>query len=141
MAFKDLDDFFDDALRLPIGGKTYVITISAKAGLRFQRAFGLVMAANAGAQLTAEDLASLELDDDDEKDLFTGVLGPVYQEMLDDGLSWPKIRHAAMTAFMYAAGDKALAEQVWNNPGAVDAAGKAPKRPADRKAKKSSATK
>jgi hypothetical protein len=135
VAFNDLDDFFDDALRLPIGGKEYVITVSAEAGIRHQKLFSLIVAANNGVTLSAEDLATLELDDDAEKDVFISVLGPAYDEMKVDGVSWPKIKHAATTAFMYAAGDKKLAEQVWNNPEAVDVAGKAPRQPADHKKK------
>jgi hypothetical protein len=135
VAFNDLDDFFDDALRLPIGGKEYVITVSAQAGMRYQKLFALVVAANAGATLSTDELAELDLSDENEKDVFLAVLGPAYEEMVADGVTWPKIKHAAATAFMYAAGDKKLAEQVWSNPEAVDAAGKAPKQPTDRKPK------
>jgi hypothetical protein len=134
MSFRDLDEFFDDSLRLPMGGKVYVVPpVDATTGLRLQRMLGVAAAASAGASVDAGDLAALNLGDDDERDLYEKCLGTAYDEMLADGVSWPRIRHAGITAFMWAAGNRELAESVWNTP--EGGPGKAPRQPQDRKTK------
>lgn len=118
MAFRDLDEFFDPTLRLPIRGKTYVVqSVDAKTGLWCQRALSVGVQAVAGGDVTEEQLDGLDLDDAQELDLYRKVLGATYDEMEDDGLPWDIIRHAGMTAFMWAAGNKQTAEDYWESPG------------------------
>lgn len=114
MAFKDLDEFFDDTLRLPIGGKTYVIASpDAETGLWCQRMLSTAAVVSGGAQLSEDDVSSLVLDDEQELDLFKRILGPTYDEMVADKVSWERLKHAGTTAFMWAAGNKDTAEEFW----------------------------
>lgn len=109
MKFKDLDDFFDDGLALPVGGKTYRVPApSAETGLYCQR---LAEAGVAAAQ--GKDVPEAELDDVRELQLYQRVLGGVYDELIADGVSWPKIKHVAVTAFMWVAGNVEAAEAYW----------------------------
>ncbi|MEV4806761.1 hypothetical protein AB0K18_42775 [Nonomuraea sp. NPDC049421] len=107
--FKDLDEFFDDGLALPVGGKTYRIPApSAEVGLYCQRL------AEAGvAAANGKDAPEAELDDVRELDLYQKVLGPVYDELIADGVSWPKIKHVGITAFMWTAGNDEAAAAYW----------------------------
>lgn len=114
---RDLEEFFDPTLRLPIRGKTYVVrSPSAAVGLRAQRLMATGVAAVNGVELSAEDVKGLELDDDQERELMPQVLGDVYDEMLADGLPWHWIRHAGTTAFMWIASGREAAERFWEEP-------------------------
>lgn len=118
MGFRELDEFFDPTLRLPIRGKVYVIkSVDAKTGIRLQRLFTVGAQAVAGAEVSSEQLASLELDDSEEFELYQTVLGDAYDEMIADELPWDIIRHAGTTAFMWAAGNRQAAEDFWASPG------------------------
>lgn len=134
MSFADLDEFFDDTLKLPIGGKMYTIrSVDAETGLWCQRMMESAAVVSAGAQLSEGDVDGLILDDDQERDLFRRVLGATYDEMIADKVSWERLKHAGTTAFMWAAGNKETAEDYWLSGGAVP--GKAPRpAPQDRKA-------
>lgn len=126
MSFRDLDEFFDSSLRLPVRGKTYVIpSPDAKTGLWCQRIIALAGKGKDG--LTDDDAASLRLDDDEERDLFQRLLGDAFEEMVADGLPWEHVKHCGMTALMWAAGNSEQAEAYWNAGGDPKAA------PRDRK--------
>jgi hypothetical protein len=117
MAFKDLEEFFDDALRLPVGGKEYVIASpDAETGLWCQ-----TMVERAGEierrRAAGDDVAHETLDDEQETDLYRRVLGATHDEMVADGLSWEKLKHCGMTAFLWAAGNKTSAEKYWESGG------------------------
>lgn len=106
--FEALDELFDDSLELPIEGKTYKIpSPSGETGLQVQRITTVAVQLLAGG--TPADAE--HLDDDEERDLLQMCLGPVYDQLLADGVSWPWIRHAGLTAmFWITAGiDEALA--------------------------------
>src|SRR4051812_14586508 len=99
--FKDLDEFFDDGLSLPVGGKTYRIPApSAQVGLYCQK---LAEAATQAAD--GKDVSEADLDDAREADLYVKVLGPVYDELIADKVSWPKIKHVAVTTFLWIVGN------------------------------------
>lgn len=118
MSFKDLDDFFDSSLRLPIRGKTYVVpSPDAKTGLWVQEALTVAAQAKAGQDVDPNTLAALELDDDEEKDLFKRILGTAHAEMVADNLPWEWIKHAGTTALIWAAGNTEAAERFWNSGG------------------------
>lgn len=117
MPFADLQEFFDPTLRLPIRGKEYVIASpDARTGLWCQRLLVTATSAVAGVEVTAADLAGLELDDDQEQDLYLRLLGPVFEQMQADGLPWEMIKHAGQTVFMWVAGGREAAEEVWSQP-------------------------
>ncbi len=127
MAFKDLDEFFDDTLRLPVGGKEYVVPPpSAETGLFCQR----LMEAGIDA-VNGQSIDAAQLDDAGEKDMYKRVLGGVYDELMADGVSWPKIKHCGITAFLWIAGDKDTAEKYWErDPEAQEAPNRAERRAA-----------
>ncbi|MGW4639550.1 DUF7426 family protein [Sphaerisporangium sp. NPDC004334] len=130
MAFKDLDEFFVDTLPLPVGGKTYVVPpADAETGLLCQRLMAAGIDAANGKQV---DLASL--DDAGEKDLYRRCLGAVYDELIADGVTWPKVKHCGVTAFLWIAGDVDTAETYWLSGGDDDPETPAPNRAARRAA-------
>jgi len=128
---RDLAEFFDPTLRLPIRGKVYVVeSPDAKTGIHVQRLMTTGVLASSGAEVSQDRLDELELDDADEIDLYKRLLGPAYDEMLADGLPWAIVKHAGVTAFMWVAYDRDSAERFWES-----AAGEAKRpEPQDRKA-------
>lgn len=114
MAFKDLQEFFDPTLRLPIGGKTYVVeSVDAKTGIWCQRLFTTGAQAASGLAVTEADVAQLELDDEQERELYEKVLGAAYDEMIVDAVPWEFLKHAGITAFMWVAVSRDAAEEFW----------------------------
>lgn len=114
MSFKDLDEFFDDTLRLPVGGKVYVVkSVDALTGLWCQRMLGTAAMVAGGAEMSEDDVKPLMLDDDDEMALYKRVLGDTYDELIADGVSWERLKHVGTTAFMWASGDRSTAEAFW----------------------------
>ncbi|MEU5863499.1 hypothetical protein ABZ815_20180 [Nonomuraea sp. NPDC047529] len=115
--FRDLDEFFDDTLPLPIGGKTYrVPPPDADTGLLCQRLMTAGIAAANGKEIDAA-----QLDDAGEVDLYQRVLGSVYSELRADGVSWPRLKHAGVTAFLWIAGDAEAAAKYWDAGPEADA--------------------
>ncbi|NKU27237.1 hypothetical protein GS886_26340 [Rhodococcus hoagii] len=82
----DLAAFMDPTLRLPIGGRDYTIECSAWQGLHLHRLFSE---------------PGRILDDNAERAEILQMLGDTYQQMVDDGLSWPKIAVAGRTALFW----------------------------------------
>ncbi|MEV4472805.1 hypothetical protein [Nonomuraea sp. NPDC049504] len=123
--FQDLDDFFDDSLRLPVGGKTYVIPApDAEVGLLCQRLMHASLAAQSGEQVDdpkLNELAEVVLNDDEERDLYQRVLGPVWDELVRDGVSWPKVQHVGATAMVWVAAGEDAAAKIWARGGAGEA--------------------
>lgn len=118
MAFKELDEFFDPTLRLPIRGNVYVVpSPDAKTGLWCQRMLATGAIAATGGDISADEIAALELDDTQEREMYKIVLGTAWDEMLDDGLPWDIIRHAGITAFMWVASGRETAEAYWASGG------------------------
>lgn len=83
MTLRDLREFFDAGLALPIGGKTYRVP---------------------GPPMTAVErlrTTILTLTDQQELDEIAALLGPVHDEMLADGVAWPEYVHAGRTALYH----------------------------------------
>lgn len=117
MAFDDLDQYFDDTLSLPVGGKTYVIAgPDAETGLFCQRLMTAGVAASAGLP-TPASMPDLKMDDDAETAFYRRILGDVYDQLVADGVSWPKIQIVAQTAFFWIASGKEMAEAFWRSGG------------------------
>lgn len=98
---RDLDELLDPALRLPIRGKEYRVVCSAYHGLHLHHLF-----AN-GAHLN----------DDEERTEILKMLGPAYQQMLEDSVPWARISHAGRTAMFWFGHSPALGQKVWESGG------------------------
>ncbi|MDT0306131.1 hypothetical protein RM780_04030 [Streptomyces sp. DSM 44917] len=130
--FGALDELFDEALDLPVKGRVYHIpSPPAEDGLRVQRITTLAARLLDGGEAVDTTL----LDDAEELDLLRLCLGPVYDEMLADGVEWVWLRHAGLTAMFWIINGLAAAEDYWK--AARDPSRLAPNRAARRTAKKS----
>lgn len=129
--FEALDELFDDSLTLPVQGKTYTIpSPSAGDGLKVQRITGIA----ARMMAAGEDAETELLDDDEEADLLALCLGPAFEELQADGVSWAWIKHIGLTAMFWITSDLETAERYWAAAGDPEAL--APNREARRAAKK-----
>ena len=139
MGFKDLSEYFKPGLELPIRGKTYTIpAASAEDGLRLRLLFSdpTVSLSDSGelkeimTLLGAEwepkvetinltDPTSGEFIRDEDGTVATAEVdrgayrGGIYQEMVDDGLSWEEVMHAGRTALLNVGLGRTLAEVYW----------------------------
>ncbi|MGE9695914.1 DUF7426 family protein [Streptomyces sp. CH6] len=114
MAFKALGDLLGDGLTLPVD-EEHVYTVpppSAETGLRVQALMRAVAIAHDGGEPDAA-----VLDDAAERDTYADVLGPAYGQMITDGVSWPVLKHSAMTAMVWITQDREAAERYWNSGG------------------------
>ncbi len=110
--YRDLEEFLDPQLRLPWRGKTYTIPPpDYQLGLRMQRLILAGLAALRAAPADVEDDAEPDVEllgDDDERELYPRLLGPVLEQLVADGASWPVIARFGLTAFVhYTAGEEA----------------------------------
>jgi hypothetical protein len=133
MALRDLQAFLeDDGLEYPLqasafgdpskhpDGKTYrVPSPDAKTGLWLTALADLGVRASQGGDLAPDDLASLKLDDDKERSLYQRVLGPVYDEMVADGVKYTALQTVAQDAYLCFAMSSEIAD------GALESLGKA----------------
>lgn len=117
MSFRDLDEFFDDCLRLPIGGTTYVIEPpDADTGLWAKKKFTLGMKILAG-RAPAEDG---DLDDAEEEEMYVRLMGDVWEQMRADGVNWQRMKRAGATTFYWVVGETDSAERMWETGSPVD---------------------
>ncbi|MGW5160990.1 DUF7426 family protein [Nonomuraea wenchangensis] len=134
--FRNLDEFFDPSLRLPVKGRVYISPPpDAEVGLLVQRLMNAGIAAEAGQDVDEQELNDLAesvlTNDSDEKDLYKRLLGPVWDEMFADRLDWPIIQHVGQTALLWVAAGVDAAAKHWE-AGAGEA--EAPNRKARRAA-------
>lgn len=116
--FKDLAELLDPRLPLPIRGKTYMVdSPNVTVGLRAQATVAIAAKVRNGEAVTPEDVAALQLNDEEELDFTKSMLGASFQQMQDDGLPWEYVRHAAKTVFMWLVSDRDEAAKVWSNLG------------------------
>lgn len=113
----------DDDLVLPaiastkypkaVGGKVYTVPQpSAKDGARFA-ALGQIMARMAAKQdVTERDVKRLQMDDAEEMDFLRDALGPTYDEMVEDGVNFQRIKVAGNYAFVSFAFSQSQADQM-----------------------------
>jgi hypothetical protein len=130
MAFRDAADFFDPDLVLSWRGKEYRIpSISAEVGVRCQalisigkRAAIAIAVASNGADGDADGNADPDLSERDrqvltdveEVELYQQILGPVWQQLHDDGAPWALIKHMANTAMAYFTLGEEAAVEAWD---------------------------
>lgn len=114
--FKDLSEFFDPDLKIPVRGKVYRIPApNALDGLRLRKAFN-----DPSAHYT----------DDDEIEEWKLLLGPVWDEMIEDGIDWKSLSHVGRTAMFYYGLGETLAQVTWQT-GLGDSGNPLPPKPGD----------
>lgn len=138
--FRDLSEVYNDFLTLPIDGKSYRIPgASAETGLLCEQMMTVGIQAAGGQTVDTEGLkkSAALLDDGQETDLYKRILGPAYDEMIADKVSWPKMKLAGQTALFWITIGLETAESFWNSGGLPEAP--APANREERRASKPSA--
>lgn len=108
MALEEASAWLDGDLVLPIAGKKYrVPEFDAELGMRVE----VILNASRGK---ATERQQQILSDEEERDTYRDVLGPAYEQMVKDGVTWPRLRHAALTAMFHFNISPEMAEQHWN---------------------------
>ena len=140
MAFQSPTNVFTDYIELPVpvkgDVKVYRIeSVSIRAGEFVQQLVGLMVAQQNGAVLTEADAERLKLDDDQEEEFKHSLLGPAYDEMIADGVSWQAMRVVVNTVMVWTTNGIEAAEAAWE--AAMVKAPKAPNRAQKRAGAKS----
>ena len=118
MAFEDLSAVLKRrTLTLPVNGKQYTfVEPDAETGLWVQQLVFLgERAAEDDADVDAR-LAAL-LGDEEEKDLYTKVLGDKWDELAADGLTLSQVQHIGQTVAVWIVYGEAVAERIWAGRG------------------------
>jgi hypothetical protein len=128
--FDDLTQYLDDTLTLNIRGVDYVIPpLSAEDGLWAQQLMNLSLEAAFEQQAAANrdpdkpapqrpPRTAPVLDDVEEKVFYERMLSkPVLEQMTTDRVSWPQVKRAAETAFLWATADENTAQARWRDDG------------------------
>lgn len=132
--FRDLDELLDPRLELVIGGKVYVVEPpNAELGLWCERV--LQTGANLHAAERDEQVTEVMQrfgdapppGDNPDLPLQARVLGGTYQQMVDDGVAWPKVKFCGHTTFIWITMGEEAALAYWN-------AGGRPEQPAPNRA-------
>lgn len=118
MPTRDLSSLFGATIDYPgvpsrehPGGRVYKVpSPPADVGAKWTAHAALGLKLAAGRQLTDDERASLILDDEQEKTFFAEILGPVYDEMLADGVDWMVLRGVATDAYLVMTDNQALAD-------------------------------
>lgn len=84
-------------------GKQYrVPSPDAKTGLRLNALADMTLKQSRGIELSDIDVKRLRLDDKDEREFLSQVLGAeLLEEMVSDGVKWEHLRRLAMYGFVY----------------------------------------
>lgn len=132
MALEEAAAWLDGDLVLPIGGRKYrVPEPSVDAAVRMQVLLDAGRMTTAGQQLT--DRQREVLSDEDELNTYPTILGPAYHQMVTDGVSFPRIKHAAITAMFHFMISPEVAEAHWNRGVQAGKATSRSSRPATRR--------
>lgn len=112
----DLGEYLSRTLDLPVAGKTYrVPSPPARVGLRLQAGWAVTAARRAGVDPKQHQVRILATDDGSTS-LEQDALGPVYDEMLADGVTVETITHAGMTAYLWIVAGERAARAWWVAP-------------------------
>lgn len=127
MPFEDLAAFIRPGFDLPVLGRTYYIPPpNARDGMWLQ-----AIVDTGESLLVSQSVSSANrtiLNDDKERTAYQMALGSAYDEMLDEGVAWPVLKHAGMTAVLYWTRSPETAERYWQRFG--EGPGKATETPA-----------
>lgn len=118
MPTRDLSALFGGTLDYPgvpstefPKGKTYKVpSPDAVTGARltWQASIGQKLAR--GKDISPEERAAVTLSDTEEEDFYKDILGPVYDEMLADGVPWTVLMGVAEDAYLVITGNEGLAD-------------------------------
>ena len=100
----DLAALMDPALTLPISGHTYTVECTAHQGLHLRRLFAT---------------PDLILTDTQERVEILQMLGDTHQQMVDNGIGWPRIVIAGRTAMFWFGISPEVATRYWNTAGGL----------------------
>lgn len=110
MALEEAAAWLDDGLTLPIAGKKYrVPEPSVELGMRLEVLLNTDREQRPGSERYQQVLSDVE-----ERDLYEEILGPAYGQMAADGVSYPLVKHAALTAWYHFVISPEVAERYWN---------------------------
>lgn len=98
---RDLAEFMQPDLVLPIRGREYVVTCTAWQGLHLYHLL----------------TTSPTLSDEQEQTEILQMLGDTHQRMVDDGLPWAVIVHAARAAMLHYGHSESAGVLVWQGGG------------------------
>lgn len=109
----------EDTITLPINGKGYTIeAVDADLGLFLTELSTLMTTVESGIEPSENQLEELKAMvhrlDLNSEDGIRRTLGPAYDDMRADGVSWSKIKLAVSTVVTWTIADKKTAIQVWN---------------------------
>lgn len=119
----DLRDMLDaPTLKLPIGGKTYVVqACTADAWLRLQEINDRITA-KAKTSEDGTDVATAT--GVSELEMFKMALGDTFAEMITGQVTAVELKHAGVTAYYWQLGNEAVAEAMWQSAGKAPAPSK-----------------
>lgn len=139
--FGDLDRYYDPGLTLTVRGKEYVLPLpSAELGLwcrRLMETAGEITSASTAEEIQAAADRINELPElPGNLSMEERLLGPVYQQMMTDGVPDHFLQFCATTAYFWIVGGEGLAERYWTSGGRPEAPGPVPNRADRRNARK-----
>lgn len=114
--FRDLSEFYNPDLNLPVHGKVYTIAApSATDGLKLHRCYDPQFEATTEQQL-AEMMKLLGAHPIDDGTPQPDYEGGLFDEMQADGLGWAEIYRVGQTAMLYYGLGPDLAKAYWRKP-------------------------
>lgn len=124
--FGDLDQYWEPGLTLTVLGREYQLPLpSAELGLwcrRVAETAGQIHSASTEEEVQAAAAAAEDLPELPGKmSLPERVLGPVYQQMVDDKVPDPYISFCGQTAYVWIIGGEESAERFWMSGGRPEA--------------------
>lgn len=135
---KDLSQIIKPGHDLPINGKTYhVPAVTAEVGLAFNSfvsvAFRAQQAKQKDQDFIPDDDDMQILNDQQEHDMVRDVLTDgLWEEMVEDGLTFEHMRIASMYALIHATQGEEVADRFWTSGGKAQAPNRSARRTATR---------
>ena len=105
MPFVDLSEFLteNDLVLQGLGPRDYTVPApDAETGLKYSALSNIAVRASKGEEVTEQDLAALKLDDAEEREFVSQMLGDeVVRQMTEDRLPWPALVRTAQYVFTH----------------------------------------
>ena len=105
MPFVDLSEFLteNDLTLQGLGPRDYVVPApDAETGLKYSALSNIAVRAQKGEKISEQDLRALALDDAEEREFVTQMLGAeVVEQMREDKLPWPALVRSAQYVFTH----------------------------------------